>query len=74
MKEGITISEPPSILKVFPSCYWGKEVLDFFTKKFCMNHVSTRTCFSSQVQSSFYRMALHSFPEGDSSTHFGTYL
>ena len=40
------------ILKVFTSCYWGKEVLekticpwkvlDFFTKKFCMNHVSTR--------------------------------
>jgi len=27
MKEGIAISEPPSTLKVFTSCYWEKEVL-----------------------------------------------
>ena len=31
MKAGIAIREPPStytILKVFTSCYWGKEVLE----------------------------------------------
>ena len=28
MKEGIAISKPPSTLKVFTSCYWGKEVLE----------------------------------------------
>ena len=48
MKEGITISEPPStysFLKVFSSCYWEKEVLkkvilvvnEFFAK-FALNH------------------------------------
>ena len=28
IKEGIAISKPPSTLKVFTSCYWGKEVLE----------------------------------------------
>ena len=28
MKEGFAISEPPFTLKVFTSCYWGKEVLE----------------------------------------------
>ena len=46
MKESIAISDTLlhlRILKVFTSCYWGKEVLDkvilvldFFSQKFCM--------------------------------------
>ena len=28
MKEGIAAGEPPSTLKVFTSCYWGKHVLE----------------------------------------------
>ena len=55
MKEGIAISEPPSTLKVFTSCYWAREVFEklffviqkslnirwFFPKKFCMNYDNT---------------------------------